>query len=234
MCDQEEYAGQVQSVHISKERRRQKDSALTPREPTLSRGILGAANWLVSSTRPDIAAMNAVLQQRVSKATIAHLIEANKLVGVIRGHAAMSVVFHSIPLDEGTFLLATDASWSIAGDLRSQAGHVILFGEQKLEHEKWAKVSPLRWRSFKLERHTQSTLGSELMSLARGIAECDWLRSLMAEALHQDYTLETDKQLREKIHAVVTIDNKPIYDHTHGDGIVVKDKRVAWQSICYL
>ena len=42
------------------------------------REILGAANWLVSSTRPDIAAMNAVLQQRVSGATIADLIGAKK------------------------------------------------------------------------------------------------------------------------------------------------------------
>ena len=136
----------------------------------------------------------------------------------------MYVAFHSIPLDEGTFFLATDASWSNARDLRSQAGHVILFRQRKLEHEQW---SPLRWRSFKLERHTQSTLGSELMSLARGIAECDSLRSLMAGALNPDYTLETDKYLREKFHAVVTIDNKPIYDHSHGHGFVVKDKRMA-------
>ena len=35
------------------------------------------------------------------------------------------------------------------------------------------------------------------------------------------------KELRERFRVVVTIDNKPIYDHTHGDGIVVKDKRMA-------
>ena len=114
-----EYASQVRSVHISKERRRLKDDRLTSRELTLFRGILGAANWLVSSSRPDIAVLNAVLQQRVSKATVADLIEANKLVGVIRDHATMSVAFHSIPLESGLFLLATDASWANTGDLRS-------------------------------------------------------------------------------------------------------------------
>ena len=56
----------------------------------------------------------------------------------------------------------------------------------------------MRWKTYKLERHTQSTLAAELMSLARGVAECEWLRSLMAEALHADYTLEKDKKLRER------------------------------------
>ena len=76
LCDQEEYASQVKRAYNSRERRRQKDEALTPGEL-----ILGAANWLVATTRPDIAALNAILQQRVSRATVADLIAANCLVG---------------------------------------------------------------------------------------------------------------------------------------------------------
>ena len=111
-------------------------------------------------------------------------------------------------------------------DLRSQAAHVILFGDDKLEQEQWTRVTPLRWRS-KIERHTQSTLGSELMSLARGIAECDWLRFFFAEASFSEYDISRDREFRERIKAVITVDNKPIYGHTQGDGIVVKDKRLA-------
>ena len=225
--DQEEYASQVASVFISKERRKQKDEKPSPKELSKYRAVLGAANWIVGSTRPDIASLNAQLQQRVSKATVADLIEANRLVGLIRDHAKMSVTFKSISLDQAVFLLATDASWANGEDLRSQGGHVIMLADASLEQEAWASVSPLRWRSFKLERHTQPTLGSELMSLARGIAECDWLRSLLAEALHMEHDLKRDKELRENFKVIVTVDNKPIYDHTHGDGIVVRDKRMA-------
>ena len=139
----------------------------------------------------------------------------------------MTVTFQSIPLEEGMFLVATDASWSNADDLKSQAGHVILFAHEDVSKEKWAKVSPLRWRSCKLERRTQSTLGAELMALSRGMAEVDWMRSLLAEALYSEYTLQSDKKLRETFHTGATVDNKPIYDHTMGEGIVVKDKRVA-------
>ena len=104
-----------------------------------------------------------------------------------------------------------------------------LFADSHVEQEQWSHVTPLRGKSFKLKRHTQSTLGAELMALARGIAECDWMRSLFAEAVFPEYTLEEDAKYRERFRVVITatVDNKPIYDHTQGDGVVVKDKRLA-------
>ena len=44
-----------------------------------------------------------------------------------------------------------------------------------------------------MERKTQSTLGAELMSAVRAIAECDWLRSMFAEVRFPQYRLEEDK-----------------------------------------
>ena len=45
----------------------------------------------------------------------------------------MSVTFRSIPLEEGVFLVATDAAWSNRDDLRSQGGHMLLFADKELE-----------------------------------------------------------------------------------------------------
>ena len=128
--DQEEYASQVRSVHISRERRKERHDMLTKQELTQFRGVLGAANWLVSSTRPDLAAQNASLQRSFSRATVADLIEANKLFSVIRDHASMRVTYRSIAMSDAVLLLATDASWPNAQDLRSQGGHMILFAER--------------------------------------------------------------------------------------------------------
>lgn len=90
-----------------------------------------------------------------------------------------------------------------------------------------AYLTPMRWKTYKERRHTQGTVGSEPMSLARGIAECEWARSLMAEALNYDYTLNIDKSLGEKIGMIITVDNRPIFDHTTGGQIVVCDKGMA-------
>ena len=51
--------------------------------------------------------------------------------------------------------------------------------------------------------------------------------SLFAEARLPEYDIAQDQTFRERIKTVITIDNKPIYDHTQGDGIVGKDKRRA-------
>lgn len=74
-----------------------------------------------------------------------------------------------------------------------------LFTEKEINKGKEAVVSPLRWKTYKLERPTQSTLGAELMSLARGLAECEWMRSLFAEALNFDYKLERTKNLGKRL-----------------------------------
>ena len=123
----------------------------------------------------------------------------------------MVIYYKSIPLDKGVFFLALYASRANGEDVRSQAAHATLFAEEQLARDHWAYVTPLLWRSFK----------------ARGIAECEWMRSLFAEATHHNFELSKDQEFRERIKAVITIDNKPIYDHTPGDGIVVNDKRLA-------
>lgn len=168
-----------------------------------------------------------MLQQRVSRATVADLIAANQLVGKIRDFSHVKITFRSIPIQDAVLVVSTDASWSNTETLGSQAGFVTLFANKKITKNEWADVSPLRWKTYKMERKTQSTLGAELMSAARGIAECNWLRSLFAEACCMDYCLEQDQSFRNMLEMVLVVDNKPIYDHIHGEGVIVKDKRMA-------
>ena len=65
------------------------------------------------------------------------------------------------------------------------------------------------------------------MSAARAIAECDWLRSMFAEIRFPQYQMEEDKQWRERMSMMIVVDNKPMYDHVQGEGVIIKDKRIA-------
>ena len=65
------------------------------------------------------------------------------------------------------------------------------------------------------------------MALSRGIARGNWIRSLWAEAVYEDYDLHQDFEYRRKVPLIAAIDNKPIYDHVHADGAAIKDKRMA-------
>lgn len=62
------------------------------------------------------------------------------------------------------------------------------------------------------------------MGISRVIAEGDWLRSIFTEAIQQDYTLAEDKIHRQVFPMVAVTDNKPVYDHCIGNGVVVKNK----------
>ena len=137
---QQEYAKQVKTANLNKERRKEKDEALTSKELQQFRAILGAANWIVGSTRPDIAAHTALLQQRVSKAVVGDLIEANKLVAKIRDHAHMKIWIQSISFEEAVVAVTSDASWSNAQALGSQAGYLIMLAHKNLKEKRWAKI----------------------------------------------------------------------------------------------
>lgn len=230
-CDQKEYAEKVQTIKLTKDRRKQKHELITESERRKLRGVVGAANWMMGNTRPDIAVCNAFLQQRIQCATVSDLIEANKLVAKIRDFSHVRIWIQSIPIHEGVLLVSSDASWANNQDLTSQAGYMVLFAHRSVTENKVAAISPLRWKSYKQERHTQSTLGAELMGISRAIAEANWMRSLFAEALHDNYELCRDQEFREQMMMVVTCDNKPIYDHTCGDVVVVKDKRMAIEML---
>jgi hypothetical protein len=133
VSSQEEYASNVQTVFISKERRKQKGDTLTTQEMHQYRGVLGAANWLTGSTRPDLAAQTAFLQQRVARATVDDLIAANQLVSKIRDFKHTKITYKSIPLEQGAILVTSDASWANTDDLGSQGAYMTLLLTRKFE-----------------------------------------------------------------------------------------------------
>ena len=95
--------------------------------------------------------------------------------------------------------MASDASWANGEDLRSQVGYMILFADKDFASGGSHRISPLRWKTYKQERNTQSTLGAELMTMSRAMSEAEWLRSLLGEALNEKYQLSNDKFFREKL-----------------------------------
>ena len=60
---------------------------------------------MVGSSRPDIAAHTALLQQRINQACANDLIEANKLVARIRDFAHTTTTIQSIPCEHAMLWL---------------------------------------------------------------------------------------------------------------------------------
>ena len=173
---QQEFCEKLQPCDISRERRRQKAERITDRETTQLRAITGAINWAVTSSRPDLAVANAVLQQRTTRATVHDLVEANKLIGEARDHSALTLTVKPMPWDKLALLVPCDASWGTEQDLSSQAAYMICMTTQDVVNGHSVHVSPLKWKSYKQERQVNSTLAAETMAVSRGMAEACWMR----------------------------------------------------------
>ncbi|CAE7257454.1 GIP [Symbiodinium microadriaticum] len=228
---QAEYASQLKGLSIPVARKKQREERLSEEETGQLRAVLGAVNWLVSGSRPDLAAWCSLLQQKVSTATVEQLVEANKLVSLAREHADMAIRVRPINVEELQFVVLSDASWANAAKKCSQAGYMIAAGDKMLQQGHWGTFSLLRWKSYKQDRQTHSTLGAELLSLSRAVAEARWMRSMWCEALNEKYKLEDDLSWSAKVPLTAVIDCKPVYDHAHSCTVSIKDKRMAIEML---
>ena len=228
---QKEYSDNLQSISICKERRKERDQMATDEEKSQMRAVLGEVNWLVSGSRPDLAAACSLMQQKVTKATVQDVIDVNRVVALARDFASTEVIIRPVKIEDLEFVTWSDASFANAGEKKSQGGYLICAADRRLRLDDWGKISPLRWRSYKQDRQVASTLGAELLSLSRAIAETKWMRSLWVEAISRQYRLEKDSQLTCQIAITVVVDSKPAFDHLNGQVMTIKDKRLAIEML---
>ena len=75
--EQQECAETLQCIPISKERRKEKESETNAQDKTQMRGVLGEVQWLVTGSRPDLAARCSLMQQQIATSTVNDLVEIN-------------------------------------------------------------------------------------------------------------------------------------------------------------
>ena len=98
------------------------------------------------------------------------MIEVNRLVALARDFSNTEIRVKYINPEHLEFAAWSDASFANAESMKSQGGYVICATDRRLRDNEWAVISPLRWRSYKQDRPVASTLGAELMTLSRTIA----------------------------------------------------------------
>ena len=130
--------------------------------------------------------------RKVANATVEDIIAVNKAVAHVHDFAGMEIRFKPIEIKDVEIAVWSDASFANTIDRKSQGGYLIAAVDRNLRSNKWSVVSPWRWRSFRQERQVSSTLGAELLTMSRAIAEAKWMRSMWTEITCQNYTLESD------------------------------------------
>ena len=143
----------------------------------------GGLQWLVSNTRPDLAAkvsLNQISDNKVYRSTLA---DSAKIIRQAHAHSKTSIAFSPIPLKEVRFSAFHDAGWGVRKDNSSQGGLLILAGSSGLERGELPPVSLIEWRSWKLERVCRSSLSSEAQAQSEALDQLNYVRLCWSELL---------------------------------------------------
>ena len=138
--------------------------SLTPQEVHEKESVCGAAMWLSTQTRPDLAFVTSELIGKVAHdKNVECLSLANKRVKKMHHGKANCLVYR--PLEGGLTSLRmkifSDASWGIMPGMKSQSGHLFALSTDKEVGTLMANA--IYWRSNPIKRVVRSTFAAETL-----------------------------------------------------------------------
>ena len=152
-----------------------KTEELNGEEYSLFRSMVGAANWMVMGTRPDVGYDVLELSTKSRSACVGDLRRAEKMLHRLSESEANLLYPCLGPSKDWSLVLFADASHANLPDgVSSTLGYVIfLVGV--------GRSCPLAWRSGKIQRVVRSSLAAETMALVEGIEEMLFMRKVMSD-----------------------------------------------------
>ena len=97
---QENNIMKIDPIDVPKSRRKEAETQANPHEVQQLRALCGSLQYAAVHSRPDIAAKGAFLQKQICKATIADLLEGNRILNEAKEFASTAMIVRPIPLEE--------------------------------------------------------------------------------------------------------------------------------------
>eukprot|EP00435_Cladocopium_sp_Y103_P068333 s119_g31.t1 len=216
--DVDDNTRRIRKVRIDSQRRH--SEPLTTSDLTALRSVVGSLAWIARQCRPDIAYRVSRLQSSIKGATVATLLEANRVVALASqgiGEVKLRFPEHTLQWNRIGLLVVTDASFSGEAGLRSQQGKMIFRADSKQlkDNERTAfSVLPLAFGSSTIRRVCRSTLQAETYSLQSGLEHADKLRGLLSELRGKIHDIRTWEAVsRDSIPMLAMSDCRSLTDH---------------------
>ena len=240
---QDDFCRKLKPVEIAKNKK--DEEALTPGELTSFRSILGGLLWL-TATRLDLVSDVCALQSQVTKATIAHLRQANNVVKKAQAELGQNLGLYFRKLLPPLRLACVHDS-SAAGNVRNyaQEGVMVLLTEDRLsgfegsyEHvlqdnqtcRLGGRCHVLWAHGAKAKRISYSTSHAETLSAVSGMEAATLVAVRLAELLYSPKkpTIQSLLQLQEGGVPELPVDGytdcKDLFELMSGDKSIPQDK----------
>ena len=174
--DQSQYVKDIHPISLEKGRRHRPDDAVTENERQGLRALIGSLQYAAINSRPDLSHRLGLLQSAINRASVAHVLEANKVLHEAKQHAHVALRIQPIPISDVRFVAFSDASFASEKNPDSYQGMIIMAAHKDIANNKTTRVNPIAWQSKKIQRVAVSTLSAEAMALATTTDLLTWIR----------------------------------------------------------
>ena len=197
--DQEQYKSSIQKIDIAKDEDSKRE--LTRNEYKLFRGLVGKLTWLSEMTRPDISFEVMDLASYGKEATVQNLKQINKIVDNVHKEEGRIKYSKVSEFEDLKILAITDGGLNRRDDrTQSVAGRIIF-----LSNSNETKVSPLLWKSKKIQTVCKSAKSAETRSMDKAIEDAIYL----ARSIREIYTGDRGEK---QIPVDIITDSKSLLD----------------------
>ena len=185
--DQVESIDSLETIDITKEKRKNPDTLLDASEVSELRSGNGALGWIARQSRPDIAFHTSKIAQSMGMPRVSDILLYNKAVHMLKETRDQKFNFVT-GLDYNTAEIVTfsDAAFAnidddkLGRDVRSQCGVVALIVSPNILNEP-VVAHILLWESSSSKRVVRSTLAAEAYAASEAAEALAWIRALYKE-----------------------------------------------------
>lgn len=219
---QEEYCNSIRPLELESPSTRTSSELLRPQELSQFRGAVMKGQWRSTQSAPQYAARIGLLASTVNKATFSDLQEANRVLKELKKTSKVGMVFHAFNAMRQNKLAWTDIVMLHFGDAGhinrpdggSTGGYVTGISTPEILEGKESKMSVIDWRSWKLDRPSKGSNGSESQAIYEA-EDRGWRCRLMWSLLY-GMKLQRGKaeELTAMIESLLIMDSRGVYDAT--------------------
>ena len=236
LLHQSHYLRKMKPISLPEARKKEPTSALSDKETSMLRGLLGGLQWSSTQTAPFLQCSASQLSGEITKATVDTIDRASKVLRMAKANSDAGLRYHALGGDpkEVSFIGYTDASFASRKDLSSRGGFLAMMVHQSLIGGTTGEYNIIDWRSWRLPRVARSSLSAESQA-ASECADALLFISTFWKIVWQPHLPLEDEKTPLLPHApALILDAKALYDLLTKDEIQAAcgaDKRTAIETL---
>ena len=216
-----EYAKQISIITLPSQRRRDRNSKVTPLELSQLRALNGHFLWLGMQCLPQLLGPLSLWMGQTPQATQKATAWARTPLKIHALHSPVVVT-------------NTDAGWTTRPDGTSQGGQLVFIANSELLQGRESNMSLISWHSSRLKRVARSSSAAETQAAADGDDEAVYIRLCLKEVLFGQLDLQNWQIETRQIPAALVVDCRGVYDalaRSSSSCLGLKDKKSGLEAL---